>query len=346
MTGSVATPRPHRRWWIAALLVAGTALVVATNGHDLVAASSAARRLDPAWGVLLILSSTVLLGAFVARHRVAQRTVGVDMPLAAVARAALAAQFVNSVSKSGGVAGVGAFTTEARRAGVSRARTVAAYLLVILFDQLALAVVLVGAVALLVADGHFRSTDVVAIGVFAVYLTITLVIALWATRSRSAVRAAYALPGRVAAWVSTTLLRRPRTHVPDTTQADELHDAFAVARSNGPASLRVLAPALAVDLVCVAQLWLALQALGVSTSPVVPLVSYAVATLFATVGFVPGGIGLVEVSTAAVLHSFGVPLGVALAAAVCARVAEFWIPLAVGAAVGHRYIATDSGVGV
>ena len=88
------------------------------------------------------------------------------------------------------------------------------------------------------------------------------------------------------------------------------------------------------------------QALGVSTGPVVPLVSYAVATLFATVGFVPGGIGLVEVSTAAVLHSFGVPLGVALAAAVCARVAEFWIPLAVGAAIGHRYIATDSGVGV
>ena len=344
MTGAVVAATSRRRGWVVAGALAAVAVVGAADRRDLVAAARGLGHLDPTAGALLLLSSVVLMGVLVARHRAAHRALGVPLPVGAVTRASLTAQFVNSVSKSGGVAGVTAFVVEGRRHGGRRSLTIAAYLLVVVMDQLAFALVLAVAMTVLVVHGRFESPELVATAVFAVYVAATVALVVTAVRSRTAVRAVCALPGRCAAWASTTLLRRPRVHRRDDTRADELHDAFVIAGSRGPAALRILAPALAVDLVCALQLWLALAALGVSTGPTAPLVAYAVGTLFATVGFLPGGIGLVEISSTAVLHSFGVPLGAALAAVVCARIVEFWIPLTVGAFAARRYLARSEGV--
>ena len=108
---------PTRRVLATVVVAAAAALVVATNRSDMSAAVAAAHGADARWAVLLGASSFVLLAALVARHRAAQRAVGIELPLAGVARAAMAAHFLNSVSKSGGVAGVAPFAIEARRAG-------------------------------------------------------------------------------------------------------------------------------------------------------------------------------------------------------------------------------------
>jgi uncharacterized protein (TIRG00374 family) len=87
-------------------------------------------------------------------------------------------------------------------------------------------------------------------------------------------------------------------------------------------------------------LWAALAAVGGGNRPVLALVAYAISALFGVVGVLPGGLGFVEVSTAAVLVSFGVPLGLAAAAVVLFRVWDYWLPAAVGGAlawwVRHR----------
>ncbi|MDQ3887381.1 MAG: flippase-like domain-containing protein [Actinomycetota bacterium] len=80
-------------------------------------------------------------------------------------------------------------------------------------------------------------------------------------------------------------------------------------------------------------LWAALAAVGGGNRPVLALVAYAIAGLFGVVGVLPGGLGFVEVSTSVVLTSFGVPVGLAVAAVVLFRVWDYWLPVAVGGAV-------------
>jgi uncharacterized protein (TIRG00374 family) len=118
--------------------------------------------------------------------------------------------------------------------------------------------------------------------------------------------------------------------------ADELYEAVALLRHR-PRSL--WAPGLAalgVDLLGVAQLWAVLRAVGAHPGVELPLVAYAVSTLFGIVGIVPAGLGAVEVSLGAVLVSYGVAMGPAAAAVVLYRVVELWIPLAVGGFAASR----------
>jgi uncharacterized protein (TIRG00374 family) len=60
------------------------------------------------------------------------------------------------------------------------------------------------------------------------------------------------------------------------------------------------------------------------------LSAYVLASVAAILGPIPGGVGAAEVGAAAALTVGGVPLGVAAAATLLFRVAEFWVPLAVG----------------
>jgi len=117
-----------------------------------------------------------------------------------------------------------------------------------------------------------------------------------------------------------------------------LFDAITLLKGRLRSAVPAALAAVGVDVLAILQLWVALRAVGVHAGPVEPFVAYSVSTLFALVGIVPGGIGVVELSMGAVLHSFGIPLALAAAAVVLFRLAEFWIPLAVGAVVSHQYV--------
>ena len=215
---------------------------------------------------------------------------------------------------------------------------ITAALLVAVLDQLAFAMVLPFAILVLVVGGRFSAGDGIAVAVFAVYVVATLTAVFAATRSRDAVRALYALPGRVAAGVRRKVLRQTVSDEPDAVErADEVYDAVTVLRGEVRSAVPAALAAAAVDLLAILQLWVALYAVGVHTGPAEPFVAYSVSTLFALVGIVPGGIGVVELSVGAVLHSFGTPLAPVAAAVVLFRVAEFWTPLVVGAISSHRF---------
>ena len=253
---------------------------------------------------------------------------------------AWATSFVNAISKSGGFAGIAVLVAEGRRTGKPRAAVIAAALLVAVLDQLAFAMVLPFAILVLILGGRFSAGDGVAVAVFGVYVTVTLTAVLAATRSRGSVRALYALPGRLAASVRRTLFRRTVAQEPGTMErADELYDAITLLRGDLRSVVPAALGAVAVDLLAILQLWAALLAVGVHVGPAEPFVAYSVSTLFALVGIVPGGVGVVELSVGAVLRSFGTPLAPVAAAVVLFRVAEFWIPLAVGAISSHRVVS-------
>jgi uncharacterized protein (TIRG00374 family) len=287
--------------------------------------------------VLLLLVACCLLDLGL-RHVVAQRALGLEPRWRSMLPTAWATNFVNAISKSGGFAGIAVLVAEARRTGKSRALVIAAAVLVAVLDQLAFAVVLPFAIVVLVVGGRFTAGDGAAVAVFAIYVVVTLATVLAATRSRGSVRALYAAPVALATWGQRTILRRTVTRAPSgTDRADELYDAITLVRGELRSAVPAALGAAAVDVIAILQLWAALLAVGVHTGPAEPFLAYSVSTLFALVGIVPGGIGVVELSVGAVLHSFGTPLAQAAAAVLLFRVAEFWIPLAVGAISSHRF---------
>jgi uncharacterized protein (TIRG00374 family) len=282
--------------------------------------------------VLTVLS----LAALTAEHTAAQRAAGLRPRLSTVAPLALAAKFANSVAKSGGLAGLAVFRAEARRKGQPLGPVAAAYLLVTALDVLAFALVLVAALSVLVASRRFTRADAVATAVFGAYVAVVVTAAVCAARSRAAIRGLYALPHRVRRRLGRRAGDGGQDLVPDHTAADELFDAVAVIRQRPWTASVAGLGALAVDLVGAVQLWTVLAALAVHVTLSGALVAYGLSTLLGIVGVVPGGLGFVEFSLAAVLVSYGTALGVAAAAVALYRIAEFWLPLAAGASALHR----------
>jgi uncharacterized protein (TIRG00374 family) len=93
--------------------------------------------------------------------------------------------------------------------------------------------------------------------------------------------------------------------------------------------------AIALEAIGVVELWAAAAAVGASTSLLVAFIGYAVSVLFTIVGFLPGGIGFVEISLGAVLTSYGASIATATAAVVVYRAAELWLPLIIGFALAR-----------
>jgi uncharacterized protein (TIRG00374 family) len=80
-----------------------------------------------------------------------------------------------------------------------------------------------------------------------------------------------------------------------------------------------------------ASLWSCLAALGHIVDPVELFAAYGIANVLAAIPVTPGGLGVVETSCASLIVSFGVPRNVATLAVLGWRLANFWLPIPVGA---------------
>ena len=103
--------------------------------------------------------------------------------------------------------------------------------------------------------------------------------------------------------------------------------------------LMSLAASVGVEFCGVAQVALAIKAVGGHPTPLLALTTYGVATLFFALSPVMRGLGAVEASMTLVLtQAGGLPLPVALAATLYYRLFEFWFPLLLGllSFVGQR----------
>ena len=334
-TADRAAHNGTRRRLVTLAVLALTAVTLYAHRGDLPSAWRTLRHARMAWFVLGLALAALGLVDIAAEHVTSRRAVALDSRFRSVLPLALAARFLNLVAKSGGLAGVTVFRSAARRSGDSQGKVTAAYMLVAVLDPLAFTLVLAAAATVLVVEGRFSLAYGAAIVVFAGYLAVNLVAVVVAFRSRTAVRALFQMPGRVA-----RRLRRRGTPAlpPDHARADEFYDAVAVLRHRMRSLWAPALAALGLRMLGVAELWAVLTALRISAGWTMALVAYAVATLFSIVGVVPGGIGFVEVSLGAVLVSFGVAVGVAGAAVVVYRVVDYWFPLAVGALAAHRVI--------
>ncbi len=81
-----------------------------------------------------------------------------------------------------------------------------------------------------------------------------------------------------------------------------------------------------------ASLWVFVRAFGGQPGPAALLVSFGLANVLAAIPITPGGLGVVEATLTALLVGFGVPRGQAVIGVVTYRLANFWLPIPLGAA--------------
>ena len=310
------------------------AVFVWANRSELPSMWGALTTAHPLWcltaGVLMV----VWMANDAGLQRATLRATGVNMDFGRVAIGAGVAHFLNLTTKSAGVAGLAGFRAESRRAGLPQNSVTAGYVLGAMLTEWAFAAALLVSLVFLATNGHLSATDLVGVGVFALYAGSRVLMLVSATRDRDRLRDLMRLPARLAA---TVRRRSPCEGIARSdAAADELFDSLQLVRGRCRLLLPAVGHALATELIAVAILWSCLRAVGTSLSPLQTLVAYSVSGLFGILGFLPGGLGFVEVSLSAVLVGFGTPGVTAAAGVVLYRLFEWWLPVVIGGALAHR----------
>jgi Mg2+-importing ATPase len=96
---------------------------------------------------------------------------------------------------------------------------------------------------------------------------------------------------------------------------------------------------LAIVLLDAATIWVLIAALGITASVGGVFASFMIASLFRTMGIVPGGLGTFEATSVLTLRMVGVNLAVALSATLLFRGLSFWLPMLPGYWVSRRAVA-------
>jgi hypothetical protein len=82
-----------------------------------------------------------------------------------------------------------------------------------------------------------------------------------------------------------------------------------------------------------------LRAVGAPLDPVVAFASFVIASIVATLAWIPGGLGTFEGSCVAMLHLHGVSVESAMAGTLLLRGFSFWLPMLPGFALARRELA-------
>jgi len=85
-----------------------------------------------------------------------------------------------------------------------------------------------------------------------------------------------------------------------------------------------------------ASLWSFVTAFGHFVDPIELFAAYGIANVLGAIPITPGGLGVIDVSAAALLVTFGVGSRIATLAVIGWRLVNFWLPIPIG---GAAYIS-------
>lgn len=80
-----------------------------------------------------------------------------------------------------------------------------------------------------------------------------------------------------------------------------------------------------------AALWIFIRAFGPTLNPVDVIVAFCIANILAVIPITPGGLGVIEYTLIATLVGFGLVQSEATVAVLAYRIAQFWLPIPLGA---------------
>jgi uncharacterized protein (TIRG00374 family) len=312
--------------WISGLLILAGVVVVALHFTELKKLAELAQKAEPAWLLLAaaLQAATYFAAAgawWIVLKRTRQPRRYLDMvPLG------LAKLFTDQALPTGGVGGTLLVVSGLHRRGVPKGIGMAALLIgMISFYAAYLAAVAIGFVILFLHDA-LNGLLVAGAGVFVV---IALAIPLCVLLVRRWVRV----------WPFSWLERA----IPALTiLVDAMEQAPAKAMRD-PVSLGVTGLfQFSVFVLDAATLWTVLHAVGSPAGFAQAFASFMAASVAATLGPVPLGLGTFEAVSTATLHLQGQPVAAALAATLLLRGFTFWLPMLPGLFLAHRELRAEA----
>ena len=310
-------------WLTGGVLLIALVVVVAHLGEGRRFAE-VLREARPAWlGVAALLQ----IGTYLCAAGVWQRALragGVRLGVGGLVPLGLAKLFADQALPSVGLSGTLLVVRALLRRGVPHGASVAAMLAGLMSYYVAYALAVAGSLAVLWQRGELHRALLVLAFFFSIPTAGVPLAILW-------------LRGRAEARLPRALLRLPG--------AREVMDALAEAPPGaifGPRlAFEASALQLGVFLLDAATLEATLQAVGGSLAPGVAFASFIVASMVASLAWVPGGLGTFEGTCVAMLHVHGVGLEVALAAVLLLRGFSFWLPMLPGLWIARREMLRD-----
>lgn len=299
--------------WLFGIAVLLAAALVASHYHEERAFLTLFAAAEPVW---LLVAIVAQLGTYVAQGqiwgRVAAAAEAGQLRPVEMIRLTLAKLFVDQAIPSGGVSGTTFVARVLVRRGGSEDRVTAGAIVNLLGFQLAGMVGLLGVTALsgvLELPAAVRGSAAVLFVLFGGLVVGTLLLRAWGGRMmRSPLRRFQILTEFVA------LLGRADPAL--------VRSGRLLGTCTGLQLLTLLLDSLT--------LWAALRALGGEGSFVQIFPGFMIASAVKTIGFVPGGIGLFEASSTAVIAAAGVDPRLALSATLVFRGLSYWLPMIPG----------------
>lgn len=309
--------------WFAWVLGAGLlATVVAAGVHysEEQALLGLAERARPVW---LLLALALQTGTYAAQGEILRHIAGrIGHPLSrrAAFGLSLAKLFADQALPSAGLSS-GVFLVKAlaqRQVPAAAAR--AAVMINVASYHLAYLLALLAAVVIFHRQGWLHPL-------------VGLVAGLFLLLSLSVVAAILLLPGRAqrnsAPFSRFDPIRRIVTFI-------EQADASLVRQPL--VMFRATVLQLAIFLLDTATLWVLVLAMGVTAPGAGVFASFMIASLFRTMGFLPGGLGTFEATSVLTLRLIGVDVATALSATLLFRGLSFWLPMLPGYWLARRAV--------
>ncbi len=318
MSGILKRRRTGIAWATGVLLLVafGVVAVHHAQGRRL---ADLLRSAQPAWlGAAAMLQAATYVCAAAVWQRALRCNGGVRLSLRSLVPLGLAKLFADQALPSAGVSGTLLVVRGLLRRGVPRGLAIAAMLADLVSWYAAYALAGVAALAILWHRGELNRA-LVAIGAAFLLLATGVPLAILALRGRER-----SLPR----WVQ----RLP--------WANEVFTAIADAQPGaifgGTLAPETVTLQLAIFALDATTLGVMLRAIATPADAAVVCTSFIVASMVATLAWVPGGLGTFEGSCVAMLHLHGVAIEAALAATLLARGFTFWLPMAPGLAIARR----------
>jgi Mg2+-importing ATPase len=323
-TGHRAPPNAPAAAWLSWLLGAAfliAVIVAAIHYAEQRAFVGLMERANPAWVIVAI---ALQAGTYVAQGAVWRRVASAaDYRLSwrTTLELSLAKLFADQALPSAGLSSsvLVARALEQRRIASGAVR--ASVVINIASYHLAYVLTLTAALAVLFAR-HEANTVVLTTAVLFLLFSIGLAAAVLALAGRPHERLARAVRG----------LRGVRTTLDFVSRAD----AHLVRGARVIVDTTLWQAAIVV--LDATTMWVLIRALGATASPGGVFAAFMVASLFRTMGIVPGGLGTFEATSVLMLRMTGVDLAVALSATLLFRGLTFWLPMLPGYWFSRRVV--------
>ncbi len=277
------------------------------------------------WTLALAVVSQVL--SYLSSGYLMQRIVALVGQRVSVTRGMLITMAASSIGVvAGGVVGTIAATYRwVRSSGISpEGAWLAAWLPNLFFNNGAMTVASVFGLIHLLVSHALSIAAAVGFGLILLLLSVMVAVVSWGLRRRP--QLTQLSVGAATRWATM----RRRTYDPAATEAAvgrlfTAWDALASGGWTGPAVGAALN--MGFDMLT---LYFLFMAAGHALSPGVLLVGYGLPQLLAKLTILPGGVGIVEGTMAALYHSLGVPEAVNVVVILAYRVLSFWLPTLLG----------------